>query len=165
MATVIQTTGGFLRAMKVTYWALFLGQFTFAGLTFYLNVNNPIQYGEHDPNDVFSYIVPMMVLGGLIGGHFLSKTAIQKAKEKPTFKEKLESYRSALIIRYALMEGPNLFCIVAYLLSSNIVFMYIAIAVMLVYLFSFPKTVQLISDLELNGTEIEQLNDPLFQLN
>lgn len=165
MATFIQTSGGFLRAMKVTYWALFLGQFIFAGLTFYINVNDPIQYGEQDPNDLFSYVVPMMVLGGIIGGHFLSKTAIQKAKEKASFKEKLESYRAALIIRYALMEGPNLFCIVAYLLSSNIVFMYIAISVMVFYLFFFPKTNQLISDLELNGKEIDQLNDPLFQLN
>lgn len=165
MATFIQTSGGFLRALKVTYWALFTGQFVFACVSFYINFNNPIAYAEdHHPNDIFSYIVPMIILGGLIGGHFLSQKAIQNAKEKLAFKEKLESYRAALIIRYALMEGPNLFCLVAFLLSSNLVFMYLAIAVMGYYLFSYPKTDKLISDLELNSKEIDQLIDSQFQL-
>lgn len=165
MATFIQTSGGFLRALKVIFWSLFTGQFIFACVSFYINRYHPIDYsGVNHPNDVFSYIVPMLILSGIIGGYFLSQRAIQHAKEKHSFKEKLISYRSALIIRYALMEGPNLFCLVAYFLSSNLIFMYLSIAVMAYFLLSFPTSDKLIKDLELKEVEIDQLLDSQFQL-
>lgn len=164
MATFIQTSGGFLRTLKVTYWSLFAGQFIFATVTFIINFHYPVEYGEFHPNDIFSYIVPMLVLSGSVGGHFISKSAIDKAKNKPSFKQKLESYKSALVIRYAMLEGPNLFCLVAYLLTSNLIFMYIAVAVMVYYLMSYPKTSNLMNELDLSSAEIDQLNDSQFQL-
>lgn len=164
MATFIQTSGGFLRAFRFTFWSLFSGQIIFALFALIINVHEPVNFGEFHPNDIFSYLVPMVVLGGIIAGYFIYKTQIKKSVNETTFKRKLEAYRSTSITRYAFIEGPNLFCIVAYYLTSNMIFMYMVVVVLIYYLFSYPSLDKMTKEMELSSQEINQLNDTQFQL-
>ena len=164
MATFIQTSGGFIRSFRFTFWSLFSGQIIFALFALIINVHEPVNFGEFHPNDIFSYLVPMVVLGGLIAGYFITLAQIKKSVFETNFKRKLEAYRSASIIRYAFIEGPNLFCIVAYYLTSNMIFMYLVVAVLIYYLSSYPSLDKITKEMELSSQEMDQLNDPKFQL-
>ena len=81
-------------------------------------------------------------------------------KDLKNLNEKLTGYQSALIIKYALVEGPAFFTIVAYLLTANILFPFITVFLVFVLVLSAPRKDKLISDLNLSLSETNLLNKP-----
>ncbi|MBX2845781.1 MAG: hypothetical protein KTR13_06150, partial [Saprospiraceae bacterium] len=70
---------------------------------------------------------------------------------------KFTTYRSASIIRYALLEGPSLVNSVFYLLTGNPIHLYIALAGVAVLFLSRPSLQQFVSDTRLTGDERRSL--------
>ena len=74
--------------------------------------------------------------------------------------EKLIDYRSALIVRYALLEGPSFFAIVVYMFTGELMFLGMAVLIILIFLFISPSVEKAGNDLELGQKEKQMLADP-----
>jgi hypothetical protein len=74
-------------------------------------------------------------------------------KNKTTLLEKLTGYQAALIVRFALLEGPSLFAIVVFTLTNNWFFLLISVCIIVYFITLRPGTEKVADDLQLNYDE------------
>jgi hypothetical protein len=160
-----QTVKSYFLAIKIIYYALIAGQLVFAFLTFYLIRSGLFDGEQTELINIFIYIVPIFVIGGLFISHLLFKSFLNTARGKKNLYEKLAFYRSALIIRYALLEGPSFFAIVVYLLTGDYLFLGMSGLVILVFFTLKPTVERAINDLELHSEESYAINNPNTMIN
>ena len=144
----------FLKTMRIIFFALLAGQIIFMAVAFFTVNNNPPQ---SQSDDLFNLIVPVAIGLGLFMSSLLFKQMLAKIKKDDSFEQKLEAYRSALIIRYALLEVPSIFSTVVYLFSGNIIFLAFSGVMILAFLINMPSRDKATQDLNLSSIEADKL--------
>lgn len=153
------TSGEYLKALKVIHIGLT------AGVVFFLIIAAVLQFTGFEPElkemeMVLLGITGFAAVSGIFAGNLIFRKRIDQLVELKNLNEKLTGYQSALIVKYALVEGPAFFTIVAYLLTANILFPVITAFLVFVLVLSAPRKDKLISDLNLSLTETNVLNKP-----
>lgn len=164
MATFIQTSGGYLRGVRQNYWTIFAVQTFVALFALLVNVNQPVDFGKFHPNDIMAYFIPTVALGGLIASQVIFKQRLHRITEKTLFKQKLDCYKSALMTRYALLEGPNLMVLAAYFFTDNPLYLGMAALSLVIYLSAIPNVNSISKDLNLSAEETAYLANPAYPL-
>ena len=160
MITNKLTSREYFKTMLIIWIALIGGQVLFGIITFYLNNNGSYDPQEKDLKDIFIYLVPVFAVYGVIAGSIIFKKRLNSSKKKTGLLEKLNDYRAALIIRYALLEGATFFSLVSYLMTGDSLFLYISILIIAIFIIIKPSTENVINDLELNPGEIQIISNP-----
>lgn len=160
MNTNKQTSREYFKSLKIIYYALIAGQLFFASTSLYLQLSGNFDTEVKDIRDVFLYVVPLFVIAGIFGSNYIFKIKIKAAKNKPNLMEKMFDYRGALIVRYALLEGPSFFCIVVYLMTGDIVFMGMFVLIIIIFLTINPSRHKAAKNLELNINDEQLINEP-----
>lgn len=91
--------------------------------------------------------------------YWLFGLRVQAAKQQNSLSDKLNTYRAATIIRFALIEGALLLTVVFYLLTGNLVLLGIAGIGLVVLALLHPSSVKLKVDLDLSPTDLARLED------
>lgn len=113
--------------------------------------------------DHFTLYTPVVVmLIGVVVSEWLFRMRLKNAREAPQLTEKLNEYRGASIIRWALLEAPTLFAIVWFMLYTDRYFMAIALVGMALIAFSRPTPGKTAQHLHLNDTERDVISEPGF---
>ena len=156
------TPRSYIKTLTLIHSALMIGPFLL-GTFFFLNTEI-ISTAEQDGNAMFIYVFPLIGLIGIFGGKFLYKLFLNPLLSKETLGKKLTGLQSALLIQYALLEGPALLNIIWFGQSGNTLFLTVG-GVLLLYLFVLrPKSSKIESDLQLQGEHKRQfhnLDEPL----
>ena len=97
--------------------------------------------------------MPAFVVVGIAGNILFFKAKLKQLKFKKDLSYKMEQYRVALLVSYALIEGPSILGIVAFLLTGNIVFLSLSILIILLFFVNKPSKYKFSLDLELSGDE------------
>ncbi|MFD0765366.1 hypothetical protein ACFQZI_10925 [Mucilaginibacter lutimaris] len=145
------------KVIKIIHLALLAGQCLFAVVTIFLN--NTRNGFDTSKDKEFLLIAIVLTVGGFFVGNLLYKQVSGVSAKKATFAEKFTTYQSALIIRYALLEGPSLFCIVCYFLTANLIFLLISGAIIIYFITLKPKADTIAEDLNLSYEEKAGLED------
>ncbi|MEL6485045.1 MAG: hypothetical protein AAFP96_09395, partial [Bacteroidota bacterium] len=95
----------FLKTLTLLHMALCTGPIA-VGLIFYYST--PIKEYKETAGDFFIYVFPLLGLIGVLASAFMFKTLTKNIADKSSLQEKLASFQSASLIRYALLEGPAL---------------------------------------------------------
>ena len=87
------------------------------------------------------------------------KTKLTEAKSKTDLLEIMGTFRAALILRFAILEGSSFFAIAIYFLTGNI--MYLGISGLIIGFFFFlkPSRERAAIDLELSVNNTQYIND------
>ena len=141
----------FLKSISIIHLALLAGQVIFAIVAYAQSVK--VFFGISYMDDVFMYIVPLAAIFGFIAGYSIFKKQLAAIRSKNSLGEKIIAYQTALIIRYALLEGPCLLAIVAYLLNNNLFYLVVAGLLILYFIFLRPTMEKVENDLDLNFNE------------
>ncbi|SDP79584.1 hypothetical protein SAMN05428975_2810 [Mucilaginibacter sp. OK268] len=153
---VPQSPAAAVKTMKVIHGALLAGQVLFAGVA-YATGTKAIYFNARDTKDVFFFVAPLLAFGGIIAGFFLFKQLIGRLTEKADLQSKVTGYQAAFITRAALLEGPSLFNIVAFMLSGNLFYLFISVVLMLILLRSRPSANRIAEDLQLGYDDKAEL--------
>lgn len=154
------TSKAYFKGLTIVYFALMAGQLVFLILALALVLSVKLGNDGGELGDFLIYIVPIFMVGGIIASTVMFKKSLSEAKNKNTLLEKMNFYRSALIVRYAPLEGVTMFAIVAYLLSGNLIFLGVATLTILIFLIIKPSPEKAINDLELSYEEKQVLGEP-----
>src|SRR6188768_2696074 len=123
MKTKTQTSKEYFKMIMSIYVALILMQLVFGVIAYlYVMTGGSLTDGQ-EIRKTLIYIVPLLVIAGFSGGNMFMKSKLDKIKIKPRLVEKMPEYRAATIIRYAMLEFPFFFSIVAYLLTTDLLFL------------------------------------------
>lgn len=153
---VPQSPAAAVKTMKVIHGALLAGQVLFAGVA-YATGTKAIYFNARDTKDVFFFVAPLLAFGCIIAGFFLFKQLITRLTEKADLRSKIAGYQAAFITRAALLEGPSLFNIVAFMLSGNLFYLFISVVLMLILLRSRPTANLIADDLQLGYDDKAEL--------
>ena len=149
-----------LKAIKVLFAALVLGVCSFTGVVVVVNqLKGPLmdtaglQY-----NKVF--FVAAVVLGGicLVAAHYMYNKKLTLTKNSAvSLKDKLNQYRSALLLYLALCEGAALFSIIAFFLTGNYTVLIITAVMLTAMLVKAPLLKRIVTELNLDWKEQQEL--------
>ena len=141
----------FLKLNQVIFFALLMGIILFACVAFY--ANKDLTFLVLDMQNPFTLIVPVLLIAGGAGGNFLFKKIISQIKNAKNLQQKIGIYTSSSIIRYALIEGPILLSIVAFLISANLFFLIFTLGGVLYFLSLKPNAEKIARQADLTYDE------------
>lgn len=140
------TTVEGLKSISILHYAMMGGLGFFILVTLFLNQTSG--GGVMGEDSLISPTVDLAVIGGfclmgLMMSRFLSQKLLDQASPEVRADERnaMGQYRSAKIIRFALLEGPGLMATVFYLLTGNSFLLLIALF-MLAMLFMAKPSVE-----------------------
>ncbi|WP_295675965.1 hypothetical protein [uncultured Mucilaginibacter sp.] len=110
-----------IKTTIIIHLALLIGQVLF-GVVVFAITPNPV-FNWKPGNDVFFYVLILLVCLGIFLGSFLFKQQLANAAEKTNLKDKLGVYQTAFIVRAALSEGASIFGIVCTMITSNLFYL------------------------------------------
>ena len=160
METKKQTSKEYFKLLSILHTSLLSAQLLFAFVSFYLNMNKVIDDSIQSLNAIFQFIVPVFIIGAIMGSSILFKTQMKTAKTKVTLAEKLNDYRSAFLVRCAMLEAPAMFAIVCYFLTANLLFLGFASLIIIYFVMTRPSPENTINDLELDQENRIRVSDP-----
>lgn len=137
---------------------MMLAVIIFGSITHFVLIPVP----DFKPNDhaaLFVNIAAVYLAIAVAISYWLFGIRLNVAKQQSSLSDKLNTYRSATIIRFALIEGALLLTVVFYLLTGNLVLLGIAGIGLVVLALLHPNPVKLKVDLDLSPTDLARLED------
>jgi len=164
MEQITLTPSNYIKSLKIVHIALVLGIVFFALISILLQSKGFGDLGEEIKN-ILLILVPIFVAFGILASRFIFKQRIKTIDKSFSLKKKLENYRSALILKFALIEAPSFFAIVSYLLTGDYIFLVLVVILIVVFIFYTPSLTKSINDLELSRVESDILSTPDAEIN
>ncbi len=153
----------YLAVLRILHLALVATVVVFGALVHFMLL--PMTDFQSEKNSgLFTSLSAGYIVFAVIIGQWLFSKQLNKAKDSIDLSDKLNSYRSASIIRWALLEGAILATLVFYLLSGNFVLLGIAGIIFWPLLFQHPNAMKVKNDLALSQPELDRLDDPNEQV-
>jgi hypothetical protein len=158
METMEWTSGSYFKSIKVVHAALVIGVVLFLLITVVLDLNG-FASGDEEIRMALLLVASVFTFGGVFAGNYIFKKRISIIREKTNLREKMDDYRSALIVKWALIEGPAFLAVVAFMLTGDLIFFGIGVLLVIVFLVYTPSRNKFIKDLSLSPNEVQVIND------
>jgi hypothetical protein len=146
-----------IKSLIVVHTAMLLGQLLFAVIVYV--ISNFIT--SKDNRTVFQALQIFAIVlsfGCGIAAFKISKQRIQQLQLTTlSFSEKFTQYRSACILKYALLEIPAMFCLVSYFIIHNISFL--LLFGVLLFVFAGQKPTVFLMTIEMNVSKEELMQE------
>lgn len=159
------TTKIFLVEITLIYSSLAMSTLIFTGVSYFI-ASNAETTTDGTLSELFTILIPTLLIAGLFTGYFIFKLFMKRAAQLPTLKDKLISYKKALLIRSACLEVPAMFSGVAAIINGELIFLYVPAAILFIFFALRPTAAIIISDLELHSEKalLENPNAVLFEV-
>ncbi len=105
------------------------------------------------------YVFYAVSFASVFFSSFMYRIRSNAAQTLNSLQEKLAHYRSGVIVRLALVEGPIIFGIVLYLLSGKFLVLALTFMLLVYFVFIRPTKDKAIKDLNLKGEEARQARE------
>lgn len=151
----MQSSKEYMRSLHIIHGAMLVGQVMFIATVHWIIA--PKRVHEHD--FAFNLVGGTTLVLGFALAYLLPLRIINDAKTKRGLREKLEVYRSALLINWAILEGICLFIGVCYMMTGEFAFVCAAIFTMVAFVLNRPTLNKLICKLDLDKSEQRTLEN------
>jgi prolipoprotein diacylglyceryltransferase len=159
-----QTSSEYFKSLRIIHLAMIAGQILFASIAIFVTQKGITSPDSQELKFILTIIVPIFIIGGFVGSIIIYNKKIKAISQKNNLKEILTDYKAALVSRYAMLEGPSFFAIIAYTLTHNILFMGLAAMVILSFTMISPSKEKTIEELKLDSNNQKLLSDPNTQV-
>lgn len=106
-------------SLRVIHRAMLIGQLLFLGIALFLSVSNNFPPSLQHLDKTMQVVAVVLSFVCVYFAITVFKRKWQEAREAATEEEQSRVLRSAYIVRWALIEGPAIFCIICFLLVGN----------------------------------------------
>ena len=148
-----------LSGLIIIHKAMLIGQLIFAAVSFYLVYTKSVPTGDMDNLDKILQVIAIVfsISGFMIGTSLFKKKLLQARSSDKGNTSKFELYRSASIIQWAFIEGPAIFCLIGFFLTSNYAFMALAATLLLLFTMMVPSKTKAAFQLGISEADMESL--------
>jgi hypothetical protein len=155
-----QTSKEYFNTLTIIHAGLLVAQVVFGAIAYFLKSNGMFESNGEETSSILILVGPLVAIGGIAASIMAGKGQMKIAKQKIDLKEKLASYRTALLIKLALLEMPTLFVIVCFLLSGKYFLLGFAGAILILFYIYRPTLDGIATDLELSPSDKKTIEDP-----
>lgn len=139
-------TSSKIKILQIIHLAVAGSLLMFGAVVYYLLNYGGGAISELSP-DMFRRIVPITIILCMTAAYYFKKTMLRKAQSQRDQENKWAEYQKAIVTELAFLELPGLVSIVAALLSGEINFLLVGIALIAVILFRRPTERKIRTDL------------------
>lgn len=150
------TPNKFVQTLTMIYMALLSGLLFFIAIVFFQFDGGMTP--TFDTSDTLLLIYPVIAIGAIVVSQMIFKKLLAAAENKPGLKNKLDSYQTASIIKFAMIEGPAFLGIVLSMTTGNTAFIAIAGVLVIFLILQKPSRTKVESDLNLRGDDRNRFN-------
>ena len=144
------------RILRIIFYSLNAGLLVFFMVGIYLNGMQVPSF--KDDIDILT-IVNILLLGAIPVGYTISSRRMEAIDPADPFSKKFEQYQTAMIIRWAMIEGTSLFSIVGLILLQDAKQLVLFILCILVFSMNTITKEKVIRSAKLNKEEAKALGD------
>ena len=145
-----------LKSIKIIYAALIAGVLFFLIIAVVLiQLSGPFGGGDKSFEKLILSISLLVTIASILSGLYIFKKRTLQIEELG-LSEKIETYRSAMIVRAATMEGSGFLFIVFFLIQGSNVFFLLSMSIICLMLYFFPTNIRLSNELKHNIRELER---------
>lgn len=154
------TSAQYFRALTILHSAFILGQVAFAGMALFLRTSGGFMFEDEKLRSILPLVAVALAVGGAASGAAFFRKRRDTLRGQTTLAHSLAGYRGAQIVRWALLEGPALFSIIAFLLTG--VYWLLGVVALLIALFvsTRPSPRRAVQDLQLSHEDEARVLDP-----
>lgn len=142
-----------IKQSQIVCAALIIGQIFFLAIAYFITNQNGGGFGDKSIAEVLYFIVAALVIGGVLGSVIVFRNKLTSIKEIVDIQQKITQYRATQIVRWALLEVPSFFAIIAYILTGETMFASVSVAIIILFSLTFPSKARIEKDLELTLEE------------
>jgi hypothetical protein len=102
---------------------------------------------------VFDYLIPVILFGAIFFSRYLYRILTAKSK-RLSFSKKTETYRSAVVVSLAILEGANFASIIAFMLTDEYLYAAASVILFLLFMLNIPSADKFRTDMELTPAEL-----------
>ena len=146
----------YFKTLNLLFYALFIGQLFFVVILLALSYSGTLQ-AYSDLGNMYYFIVLLIVAGTYYGGNYFYKIKLKEISGKESLNDKLKLLQITLILKWSFLEGASMLSLVFFLITSDYMFLIIALAIIFLFYLQKVNKKQIISDLQLNDEEITLL--------
>ncbi len=150
----------YFRILAIIHIALMIGVAFFASIAYFMVYNVGFEPIDGETSYALKLLTPMLMLLGVLANPFVKLYRINKLRLETDLNNKLAGYRAATIVRLALLEGPALFTVIAFLLTGDTNFLLYTSFMLLLFAMTRPTLERAIKELKLNESEVLKIQDP-----
>ncbi len=155
MSTINPTA--YIKANNLLFIAMFIGQLIFGSLLIFMNSVSDFTLDD-SISDIFLLVMGIFAIAAFIASHLLFKMRLNAIGNNIALALKLRNYRSAVIIKLALLEMAFFMSVIGYFLISEMLFLVLAGLILFWFILQRPTTQKISTDLSLNSEERNILN-------
>jgi len=154
------TSAAYFRALSILHLALMLGVALFSIISFILIYTGSFPPVDEATGKIFSIVAAVVALIMVVVSKIVFKKKMLLVNAENDLQNKLNQYRAALIVQYAMLEFPALFAVIAALLSGNKILLLLVIGLLAIMFAQRPTLSKALSELDLTDQESIKLEDP-----
>lgn len=134
-----------------------------AGLLLFLATAYLVVYYQGPLNPEYytflTYAAPASGLGLVLMAHRLSMGRIREARKTERLFQKMEGYRSALVLRMILLDGAAFVQLISYVMIENKLLLVICLVLLTLFMLYRPTLSRFIKEMELSELETRVIED------
>ncbi|MBE0538768.1 MAG: hypothetical protein IH620_03575 [Ignavibacterium sp.] len=149
-------SANYFSTLNVLFIALLSGQIIYFVVGLFLIQSGNIN-GFGGMNTIFMFITPVVVLSSILASKFIYAKQVAEFDKSLPLENKLVSYRTANIIKLALLEGANIFNISVMIITTSYFFAALFIIIIALFFFNRPTKEKFIMDYEVSADDTLKL--------
>ena len=106
---------------------------------------------------VLQVMVLLVSFGSIRAGFFIFNKKLQSIPPMAAASEKLSVYRTAAIIKWAMIEGPVLLAVISFMITRNYAFIALAFALIILFALQGPLKQKIMLQLQLTDKDVAML--------
>jgi hypothetical protein len=142
----------FFTTMNILFFAFIGGQTIYFVIGLFL-IQSGSKEGFGGLNSIFMFITPVVVLSSIFASRFIYTKQVANFDKKLSLENKLVSFRTANIVRLALLEGANIINISIMIITANYFFAALFIIIMALFLLNRPTKAKFILEYEVSADD------------
>jgi hypothetical protein len=145
-----------LKALQILHTAMLAGMVLFGVVSAVVRLSNKMA-GDVMLNKVLQVTALAITFILIKTGLSIFDKKLQTIPSTASPVEKLNDYRTAAIIKWAMIEGPALFAIICFMITRNYAFIALAFALIIFFALQAPAKLKLMLQLQISEPEFDSL--------
>lgn len=146
----------YIKSLQIIFIAIGIGQLMLA-FVFLIDQKETYFSFKEDINPLH-FMAPIFAVSAILISEIFFKQSIKQLKKKELLGLKLNGFKTALIVKLAILEGAAIISVIGFSINGNLYFMMIFGVMLAFYIIQFPTAQKTIKALELNDEDVTFLN-------
>lgn len=146
----------FFKTLDVVFFAFLSGQIIYFIVGLFIIQSSELK-GFGGLNTIFMFMTPVVVLSCIFASRFIYNKQVTEFDKSLPLENKMASFRTANIIKLALLEGANIITVSIMIITANYFFAALFVVVIVLVFFNKPSKEKFIIEYEISADDALKL--------